>query len=151
MKRWNPSCILSTLGVPHIIALATPVALLLSGFPASAQTRSARDTTTAYGARLNAKGEPANLNPNRINARVNSRIGTRLSLRIERYRPDSTNDPAAAFAVRQTDNARVGTNTTLSPLSTSTTTSMSQAYGRATQALSLQDPPKQTDDPIGPR
>jgi hypothetical protein len=135
------------LGAPHIIALATPAALLLLGLPASAQTRSVRDTATAYGTRLNAKGEPANLNPNRINTRVNSRLETRLSLRVERYRPDSTNDPAAAFAVRQTDNARVGTDTTLSPLSTST----SQAYGRTLQASSSQKSPKQTDDPAGPR
>jgi hypothetical protein len=117
------------------------VATLLLGTPASAQTRSARDTATAYGARLNAKGEPANLNANRINNRVNSRLETRLSLRIERYRPDSTNNPAAAFTVRPTDNARVGTETTLSPLSTSSPLSASQAYD-----ASPQTPPVQTDD-----
>ncbi|WP_298808771.1 hypothetical protein [uncultured Sphingomonas sp.] len=74
----------------HVIALVTAVATLAPGILADAQTRSVRDTATAYGARLNAKGEPANLNPNRINNRVNSRLDTRLSLRIERYRPDST-------------------------------------------------------------
>ena len=110
-------------------ALATVAATLSPGIPASAQSRSARDTATAYGARLNAKGEPANLNPSRINDRVNSRLDTRLSLRVERYRPDSTNNPTAAFAVRPADNARIGTDTTLSPLSSST--SLSQAYERA--------------------
>lgn len=109
--------------------------MLSLGTAGGAQTRSARDTATAYGARLNAKGEPANLNPNRINNRVNSRLDTRLSLRIERYHPDSTNDPAAAFAVRATDNARVGTDTTLSPLSTTSPTSSaaSQAYEASSQ------------------
>lgn len=98
------------------------------GTAANAQTRTARDTATAYGARLNAKGEPANLNPNRINSRVNSRLETRLSLRVERYRPNSTNDPATAFAVRPTDNVRLGTDTTLSPLSKSTSLPTSQAF-----------------------
>ena len=103
---------------------------------ADAQTRTARDTATAYGARLNARGEPANLNPNRINNRVNSRLDTRLSLRVERYRPDSTSDPAAAFAVQATDNARIGTDTTLSPLSTSTSSSMSQTFEASSQTSS---------------
>lgn len=109
--------------------------MLSLGTAAGAQTRSARDTATAYGARLSAKGEPANLNPNRINNRLNSRLDTRLSLRVERYRPDNTNDPAAAFAVRPTDNARTGTDTTLSPLSTTSTTSSaaSQAYEALSQ------------------
>lgn len=66
---------------------------------------SVRDTTTAYGARLTAKGTPANLNANRVNNRVNSRIGNRLSLRIERYRPDAAN-PTAAFQTTQEDRAR---------------------------------------------
>lgn len=86
---------------------------------AAAQTRTVRDTATAYGARLNAKGEPANLNPARINNRINSRLDTRLSLRIERYRPDSVADPTAAFAVKSTDNARIGTQATLAPLAAS--------------------------------
>lgn len=131
----------------HIAVLAALaiVGMLSLGTAASAQTRSARDTATAYGARLNARGEPANLNPNRINNRVNSRLNTRLSLRVERYRPDSTNDPAAAFAA-PTDNARVGTDTTLSPLSTSTSTSMSQAYEAASQPSS-----GRTDDSARPR
>ncbi|RYH43111.1 MAG: hypothetical protein EON54_17355, partial [Alcaligenaceae bacterium] len=55
----------------------------------AAQVRSTRDVVTAYGARLNAEGQPANLNQNRVNSRVNSRIDTRLSLRVERYRPDA--------------------------------------------------------------
>ncbi len=86
---------------------------------AHAQTRSARDTATAYGARLDAKGAPATLNPNRINSRIASRIDTRLSLRIERYRPGSVEDPAAAFVTQPSDNSRVGTDATLSPLSSS--------------------------------
>lgn len=93
--------------------------MLFLGAGAVAQTRTARDTATAYGARLNARGNLANLNPNRINNRVNSRLETRLSLRVERYHPDNAADPAAAFAVRTTDNARIGTETTLSPLSSS--------------------------------
>lgn len=84
---------------------------------AHAQTRGVRDTATAYSARLNAKDSPATLNPNRINSRVASRIDTRLSLRVERYHPGSVEDPAAAFATRPNDNARMGTDTTLSPLS----------------------------------
>ena len=103
---------------------------------ANAQTRTARDTATAYGARLDAKGEPADLRPNRINNRINSRLETRLNLRVERYRPDNTNDPAAAFAVQTTDNARVGTETTLSPLSTSNPSSMSQAIKEPSQTSS---------------
>lgn len=86
------------------------IATLPLGSITDAQTRSVRDTATAYGARLNAKGEPANLNPNRIN----NRLDRRLSLRVERYRPQNTNDPATAFDVQPTDNARVGTATTLS-------------------------------------
>lgn len=146
MKRWNPSCILSAPGAPHIVTVAAVAVALCLGIPAAAQTRSARDTATAYGARLNAKGEPANLNPNRINNRVNSRLDTRLSLRVERYRPNSTNDPAAAFAVRATDNARVGTDTTLSPLSTSASTSTSEAYEGVPQSS-----PGRTNDLARPR
>lgn len=71
-----------------------------------AQTRSVRDSSTAYGARLTAKGQPANLNESRINSRVNSRIDNRISLRIERYRPDTINNPTASFQTTQTDNSR---------------------------------------------
>lgn len=92
---------------------------------AHAQTRGVRDTATAYGARLNAKGFPATLNPNRINSRITSRIDTRLSLRVERYRPSSAEGPAAAFATRPNDNARIGTDTTLSPLSSLSSSSAS--------------------------
>ena len=126
---------------------AVVIATFSSNTGAGAQTRSARETATAYGARLNARGEPVNLNPNRINNRVNSRLETRLSLRVERYRPNSTNDPAAAFAVRPTDNARIGTDTTLSPLATSSSTSASQAYG----ASSSQSSSGRTDDTERPR
>lgn len=112
----------------RIVALAAIAATMSLGVPAAAQTRSARDTATAYGARLDAKGEPADLNPNRLNNRINNRLDTRLSLRVERYRPDSTEDPAAAFAARPTDNTRIGTETTLSPLASSSPLSASQAY-----------------------
>lgn len=102
----------------HLVVAALAIASLSFCATAAAQTRTVRDTATAYGARLNAKGEPANLNPARINNRINSRLDTRLSLRIERYRPDSVADPTAAFAVKATDNARVGTQATLAPLAT---------------------------------
>lgn len=117
-----------------VAALAITASSL--GTAVDAQTRTARDTTTAYGAKLNAKGEPTDLNPKRINNRVNNRLETRLSLRVERYRTDSTNNPAAAFAVKSTDNARVGTKTTLSPLSTSALSDMSQAFEGSSQTTS---------------
>ncbi len=72
-----------------------------------AQTQTVRDTATAYGARLNAKGQPANLNPNRINSRIPSRIDSRLSLRVERYQSESTADPIVAFRSSINDNTRV--------------------------------------------
>ncbi len=128
-----------------VIAVLAAAGALLVATAAGAQTRTVRETATAYGARLNAKGEPAGLNPSRINNRVNSRLETRLSLRVERYRPDSATDPAAAFAVRPTDNARVGTETTLSPLSSSS--SKSHSY----EASSSQTSSERTDDRTGPR
>lgn len=88
---------------------------VLAPMAAEAQTRGVRDTATAYGARLNAKGQPANLNPNRINNRVNSRIENRLALRVERYRVENTSDPAAAFAAPVTDNSRT-TPVTIAPV-----------------------------------
>ena len=74
--------------------------------PAPGQTRSVRDTATAYGARLNAKGLPANTNQNRSSSRVDSRINNRLALRIERYRPDNTDNPTAALRAAQDDKSR---------------------------------------------
>ena len=124
-------------GGQRIVVLAILAIEGMLATSASAQTRSARDTATAYGARLNAKGEPANLNPNRINNRVNSRLETRLSLRVERYRPDSTNDPAAAFAARPANIGRRGTETTLSPLAASSPRfAESQAYEASSQTSS---------------
>lgn len=73
----------------------------------SAQTRSVRDTATAYGARLDAAGEPADLNRNRIDDRIDSRIANRIELRIERYRPGNSNDPAAVFEGRPDDKTRI--------------------------------------------
>lgn len=87
------------------LVLALSATMLLPA-AAPAQTRSVRDTTTAYGARLNARGQPANLNPARINSRIPSRIDTRLSLRIERYRPDASTNPTAAFQTTTDDKTR---------------------------------------------
>lgn len=88
------------------IALAFSSALLLGALPASAQTRSVRDTATAYGARLNARGLPANTNPARVNNRIPSRLDSRLSLRIERYRPEASANPTAAFQTQTDDKSR---------------------------------------------
>ena len=73
---------------------------------AAAQTRSARDTVTAYGARLTAQGQPANRNGRRVNSRIPSRLDNRLSLRIERYRVDATADPTAAYRTGNDDRSR---------------------------------------------
>lgn len=72
----------------------------------SAQTASTRNTATAYGARLTAKGLPAGLDQRRASNRIANRIDNRLSLRIERYRPDNTNNPTAAFEATQSDKSR---------------------------------------------
>lgn len=88
--------------------LITMAALALTiSTAAQAQTRSVREAATTYGARLTAKGQPANLNENRINNRVISRIDSRVSLRIERYRPDTTSNPTAAFQKPLDDQSRV--------------------------------------------
>ena len=145
MERLDLSRNRLTLNGRCIVALGIIAAVLPPGATAGAQMHSARDTATAYGARLNAKGEPANLNPSRINNRVSNRLETRLSLRVERYRPNSTNDPAAAFAVRSTDSVRVGNATTLSPLSTPRT------YDAFSQHSSSQPPLGRTDVPARPR
>lgn len=86
--------------------IAALVAALALPALAHAQTRSVRDTATTYGARLDAKGAPAAFSQNRVNNRVNSRIDNRLSLRIERYRPDATANPTAAFQARPDDKSR---------------------------------------------
>lgn len=95
------------------IATAIGASALCVAASAVAQTRTVRDTATAYGARLDAKGEPADLNQNRYNNRINSRLDTRVKLRIERYRLDSVNDPTATFAAKITDNSRAGVETTM--------------------------------------
>jgi len=87
-----------------LILMAT-VTLTL-GTAGQAQTRSVRQAATTYGARLTAKGQPANLNENRINNRVISRIDIRLSLRIERYRPESSSNPTAAYQKPLDDRSR---------------------------------------------
>lgn len=73
---------------------------------ASAQSRTTRETATAYGARLNAKGEIQNLNPARINSRVSSRVSSRIQLRLERFIPGSSSDPASAYRVTVDDGSR---------------------------------------------
>lgn len=73
------------------------IVIVSTSTTSSAQTRSVRDTATAYGARLNAKGLPADFNERRVNSRIASRVDTRLSLRVERYRPGSTNNPSSAY------------------------------------------------------
>lgn len=91
--------------VARLIAIAT-VAILATTAAGTAQTRSSRDATTVYGARLNAKGQPVGLNQARVNGRINSRLDNRLSLRIEHYRSDDTNNPTAAFRAKQDDKSR---------------------------------------------
>jgi hypothetical protein len=74
--------------------------------PATAQTQSVHDTATAYGARLDAKGRPVDNNRNRNDDRIDSRINNRLTLRVERYRPDSTENPTGAFRAPPDDKSR---------------------------------------------
>lgn len=93
--------------IARLAVLTGSAAVLILSHPIQAQTRGVRDTATAYGARLNGKGEPANLNKNRLNDRLDSRIENRLSLRIERYRIDSIKDPTAAFEVATDDRSRL--------------------------------------------
>ena len=120
MERYNTFRTGSTPAGRRVAILLTfAIAPFSLGSAANAQSRTMRDIATAYGARLNAKGEPANLNPSRINNRVNSRLDWRLSVRVERYRPNSFSDPAAAFAVQPMNNAQVRPETAPSPLSTS--------------------------------
>lgn len=88
------------------IAIVT-LAGLIPASPGVGQTRSLRDTATAYGARLDAKGLPVTLNQRRINNRIENRINNRLSLRIERYRPDSVNNPSAGFRTAPNDGSRI--------------------------------------------
>ena len=90
---------------PIVVATVLTVLVLIPELSV-AQTRSTRDMATAYGARLNAKGQPANLNPARINSRVASRIDSRINLRIERYRPEAAADPGTAFLTTMVDKSR---------------------------------------------
>lgn len=88
------------------IALAISATMLILPASGLSQTRSRRDAVTAYGGRLNAKGQSADLNSARINNRIPSRIDTRLNLRIERYYPDATQNPTAAFQTNNDDKSR---------------------------------------------
>lgn len=47
-----------TRGIRYVVAVAAVTRMLSLGTAGGAQTRLAHDTATAYGARLNAKGEP---------------------------------------------------------------------------------------------
>lgn len=82
------------------------LAALIAAIPVSAQTRTVRQTATAYGARLNANAEPQGLNEARWNNRVDTRLNTRLGLRIERFRVGPQADPAAAFKAPVDDRSR---------------------------------------------
>ena len=93
--------------IARLAVLTGLAAVFVLSHPILAQTRGVRDTATAYGARLNGKGEPASLNKNRLNNRLESRIENRLSLRIERYRIDNIKDPTAAFEVATDDRSRL--------------------------------------------
>lgn len=89
-----------SLGIAFVLAV-------VAASPAVAQTRSVRDTATAYGARLNAKGQPAALNANRVNNRIDNRLDNRLAVRVERYRPDSIDHPTATLTVAPDDGTHV--------------------------------------------
>lgn len=79
----------------HIVAL-TAVAAASSS--TAQTTSSARDTVTAYGARLLDPADTStNLNKRRINNRIENRIDNRIDNRIERYRVGDTGSPTAAF------------------------------------------------------
>lgn len=90
------------------LAIPTILAIVLVTFATAAisQTRSVRDTATAYGARLTAKGLPAEGNANRVNSRARSRIDNRLSLRIERYRFNVAPDSKTVFQTSQSNGVR---------------------------------------------
>lgn len=126
MRRHDILLIATISNCRRAVALA---AIVMATLPSGvvAQRRSARDTATTYGARLDAKGAPADLNPNRINNRINNRLETRIAFRIDRYRSGSVTDSTAALTVQPTDNARLGTATTVSSVSMSGSSSMAKA------------------------
>lgn len=87
----------------------TGIMIAVALFPpssASAQTRTTRDTATAYGARLTTDATPAAANRHRVNNRLNNRIANHLSLRIERYTPTTLANPNAAYTVSRDDGTR---------------------------------------------
>lgn len=87
-------------------SVAIAFVLLAVAGPADAQVPGVRDAATSYGARLNARGTPQNLNQARINNRVDSRIDNRLSLRVERFRPANDSNLATALRAAQSDGSR---------------------------------------------
>lgn len=112
------------------------VALFPSG-AASAQTRSTRDTATAYGARLTPDTTPAAANRHRVNNRLNNRINNRLSLRIERYTPTALADPDAAYTVSRDDGTR--NNPTATAGGTSLRRTNRPAQGRSSVPIGPED------------
>lgn len=132
-------------GARRIVVLTSVSAMLSLGDSADAQTRWARDTATGCDALLYSKAKPGNLSQSRIYNRINSQLDRRLDLCVERHRSGGTNELAAAFEARQIDRARVGTDS-LSPLSTSTSASLSQAYDASSQPSSSQRSSGRTGD-----
>ena len=88
------------------LELFTTLFVMAIPLQVNAQNQSAKNTATTYGARLNSKGLPADLNKGRVKNRIENRINNRLGLRIERYRPDNANNPTAAFRATLNDNSR---------------------------------------------
>lgn len=103
-RRIRPRSAWARICMKTLIAMAALTLTISTAV--QAQTRSVREAATTYGARLTAKGQPANLNVNRINNRVISRVDSRLSLRIERYRPDTASNPTAAYQKPLDDQSR---------------------------------------------
>lgn len=84
-----------------------PVTAFAALRPADAQTTNTiRSTREAHGVRLNANGEPADLNPLRVNNRLATRVNGRLDLRVQRYRVNNGVDPTAAYRAPLDDGSR---------------------------------------------
>lgn len=98
----NPVNVRRTVGASSAIFLA-----LVAVCSGDAQTRSTRDTATAYGARLTADAATVPVNRHRVNNRLNNRLNNRISLRIERYAPTVAANPGAAFTTSRDDGTHV--------------------------------------------
>lgn len=122
-----------------IIGRVMGIALVVLGAtvslaPAAAQTRSTRDTTTAYGARLTADTALAAANRHRVNNRLNNRLNNSINLRIERYTPTIATDPGTAFTVSHDDGTRTSPIGASNGLSPQTGTSVGGIRGPVAQA-----------------